>query len=127
MTTGERIKNAREKAGLTLEEVGQRVGRPYQSIQAYERGKRNPKIDKLQQIADALGCPLGDLIEYPTGPPPEGIKKEPAPESGLNEDEVYLVGQFRELNDEGKEKVLEYVSDLTDTGKYQKTLCDSAG
>lgn len=62
LTTGKYIKAARIKAGLTQEGLAQKLGVPYQSISQWERGKRKPKIETLQKIADALEIPLTDLL-----------------------------------------------------------------
>jgi len=55
MTTGERIKAAREKAGLTQAELGDRIGATSQTIAQWETNRRNPKYETLRRIASALG------------------------------------------------------------------------
>lgn len=54
MTVGEKIKSARKKAGLTQKQLGERLGITFQSVAQWETGKRIPKIETLQKIADAL-------------------------------------------------------------------------
>lgn len=66
MTVGERICAAREKMGLTQLDVAQRMGSvSYQSVSQWERGSRNPKIESLERLAEAIGCPLSDLTHDP--------------------------------------------------------------
>lgn len=78
MTTGQRIRTAREKAGMTQKELAQKLGIPYQSIGQWENGHRNPKLETMQRIATALGVHVLDLTG--TGKPldQEGnMKKTP--------------------------------------------------
>ena len=63
MTTGQRIKAARKKAGLTQKELGERMGQSFQSIAQWENDLRNPKLETLQRIANALGISIYELID----------------------------------------------------------------
>lgn len=63
MTTGQRIKAARQQAGLTQTELAEKLGIPYQSISQWERDLRNPKYENLQRIANALNYDVEALIE----------------------------------------------------------------
>lgn len=58
MTVGERIKLARKKAGMTQADLAQKLGIPFQGVSQWERDIRNPKIETLRRIAEALNCPL---------------------------------------------------------------------
>ena len=55
MTTGQRIKEARKKAGLTQKELAAKLGIAYQTLAQWENDLRNPKRETLQKIASALG------------------------------------------------------------------------
>lgn len=59
---GERIMLARRRAGLTQRELGARLGVSHVAVGDIERGKRRPDLDKLGEIADALGVTLRELI-----------------------------------------------------------------
>ena len=59
MTTGERIRAARLRAGLTQQELAEKIGISYQGIGQWERDARKPKIETLSKIADALDVPVG--------------------------------------------------------------------
>ena len=63
MTTGQRIKAARKKAGLTQKELGERLGITYQTLAQWENDLRNPKYDTLKRIAAALNVPIYDLMD----------------------------------------------------------------
>lgn len=58
-----------------------------------------PTIDKVRKVADALGVTVNDLLEYPR-------------EDGLTEKELRLLQLFRDLNEDGKDKALEYIQDI---------------
>lgn len=54
-SVAEKIKAAREKAGLTQAQLAEKVGTTAQNISQYERGIRNPKYNTLEKIAHSLG------------------------------------------------------------------------
>ena len=51
---GERIRTIRQAAGMSLTELGEKVGLNADRMQKYENGQRKPKPDMLKKIADAL-------------------------------------------------------------------------
>ena len=57
------ITAARMAAGMTQAQLAQAIGVKPQQIGNWERGLRNPKLDALQKMADALGCDLSDLMK----------------------------------------------------------------
>ena len=63
VTTGELIKAARLKAGLTQRELSDKLNVSFVNISQWENGTRNPKIETLQRIADALQIPVFELME----------------------------------------------------------------
>ncbi len=56
MTIGERIKAARKAANMTQKKLAELAGTATGTIQQYELGKRQPRIEQLQKIATALDC-----------------------------------------------------------------------
>ena len=62
MNVGERIRAARKQAGMTLEEVADKLGIAGQSVAQWETGRRKPKYGTLQRIADALQIPIESLL-----------------------------------------------------------------
>lgn len=63
MDIGQRIKETRKKAGLTQKELAERANVATVSIQQYERGARQPRLEQLRQIALALGTSVSELVE----------------------------------------------------------------
>lgn len=60
-TTANRIKKLRKKAGLNQSQLAQQTGISEQSISKYERGKRNPKIENLEALANFFKVPFSYL------------------------------------------------------------------
>lgn len=63
MTTGQRIKAARKKAGMTQAVLAEKLGISYVGVSQWENDLRNPKLETLQRIASALGVLLQDLVD----------------------------------------------------------------
>ena len=61
MTTGQRIQQARKKAGLSQKQLGGKLGLSASMIGQWENDLRNPKMETLERIADALGVPLSEI------------------------------------------------------------------
>lgn len=64
MTTGQLIKAARKRAGLTQMELAEKLGVPYQSVGQWERDIRNPKYESLYRIAAALDTSISFLLGH---------------------------------------------------------------
>lgn len=67
MVLGHRLRHLRRKAELTLAELGARVGRPASYLSQVENGRIEPRLGVLGELADALGCTTGELLD-PTPP-----------------------------------------------------------
>lgn len=59
---GHRVRHFRGLAGLTLDELGERVGKPAPYLSMLENGKREPRLGMINALADALDVPVGDLL-----------------------------------------------------------------
>ena len=62
MMIGESIKQARKSKGLSQKELGERLHVSQAMIAQYEKGSRNPKIETVKKIADALNVPFEYLM-----------------------------------------------------------------
>ena len=72
---GKIIRAERNKKGLTLEELGEKVDRDWSYLSQIERGKSVPSIETLARISDALNIPLNSLFK--TGNYVSKSKKDP--------------------------------------------------
>lgn len=59
---GHRLRHFRKRAGLTLDQLGERVGKPAPYLSNLENGKREPRIGLLESLALALNIDLSDLL-----------------------------------------------------------------
>ena len=77
-TLGERLSMARERRGLTQEDVAQRAGLPRQAISRLERGERiHVRSDVLGRLAVALAVSADYLLglDTPEQPTSNGSSK----------------------------------------------------
>lgn len=78
---GKRIRDARKAAGLTQEELAERMGTSSVAVAQWETGRRNPKMGTVSKLAAALGVDVAELVpelktllkEKPEPPPMEPI------------------------------------------------------
>ena len=75
-TMKNRIKELRIENGLKQEQLAKKVGLSEQTISFYELGKRNPKIDKWQKLADFFGVSVPYLQGYAEINIPNDLKFE---------------------------------------------------
>ena len=62
MTLGEKLRNYRKCAGLTQEELADRLYVTRAAVSKWERDQGYPGIDSLKLIAKRLGCTLDELL-----------------------------------------------------------------
>ncbi|MFZ3065462.1 MAG: helix-turn-helix transcriptional regulator [Nitrospirota bacterium] len=64
---GLNLKNLREQKGWSQEKLAEKSGLHRTYISGLERGIRNPTIDILQEVANALGVTPSDLLKDKEG------------------------------------------------------------
>lgn len=133
---GERIKHARQIKGMSQETLARAIGSTKSTISKYELGHREPSLDTIQRIADALRIEFFDLV-VPTGDQAsvDGLltEVEDAKKRGLRvvwkNDNLYLTAPSKEqkillafdkLNAKGREVAVKRVEELTEIPKYQR-------
>jgi len=63
-TFGQRLRHLRRARGLTLTELGDRVGRAPSVLSLLENGRREPKLSLIEQLAKALGVSVAELLSH---------------------------------------------------------------
>ena len=128
MTTGQRIKAARQQAGLTQTELADKLGIPFQSISQWERDTRKPKQETLLKIAKALGVHLRDLsddswleeIDRQLGPEKLKALQEESSSGGtvdeheLSETDQRIIELLLKLDDPARSALLGYANRLVE-------------
>lgn len=115
MTTGQLIKAARKKAGMTQKELGQRIGTTYQTLAQWENDLRNPKFETLQRIANALCVPVQELVEDWSAMDPEDVKDAIVYGGPIGK----VAENMKRLNLTGRERVLAYSADMVKIPEYR--------
>ena len=57
------IKEAREKAGLTQQDLANELGVGQSTVAMWETQKTLPRTDKLPALAKILGCTIDELLK----------------------------------------------------------------
>lgn len=60
--SGQRLRETRKAAGVSVEQLALTIGRTAYSIHEYQRGRVTPPTSIIVAIADTLGCKVDDLL-----------------------------------------------------------------
>ena len=112
MTTGELIKLARKKAGLTQAELGKRLNVSPAAISQFEKASANLTSETVKKIADVLGVDPFSLYSFDMA--------SEALEKNIDKKESGLLDSYRQLNDTGQDKAIEQVELLAKIPEYRK-------
>lgn len=109
MTIGERIKEKRKAARFTQKELAERAGTATGTIQQYELGKRQPRLEQLRRIALALNTSVSELVEpgYWDTLTPEDEKDMFGPDG-----QQRVITALKQMTQAGVEKVADYAEDI---------------
>lgn len=88
VTFGQRLRHLRRARGLTLADLGERVGRAPSQLSLLENGRREPKLSLLNALASALGTSVEELLRRQ--PPSRRAELEIAVEEAQR-DPIYSV------------------------------------
>lgn len=115
-----RLRQAREMAGLTQQDLAEKLGVTKNSISNYENGVSSPKWDILVKIFDVLRVDPNFLYQ-------DDFSSELTEAHILTPQQSTLLAAFDQLNEEGQIKAVEYVEDLVLTGRYKKRPASGLG
>jgi len=59
---GQRIRQAREQKGYTVQELAERTGIKRPNLSRLEHGRHQPSLETLEKIAEALNIPIFELL-----------------------------------------------------------------
>ena len=90
-------------SGKTQKELADIVGVSAPTFNEWVSGKKFPRIDKIQKLADLFGILKSDLIEE---------KEKPVTDDGLTENQRKLIDFAEQLSDDQAEKVLRLMQSI---------------
>lgn len=126
MTIGENIRQARKKAGLTQRQLAEKSGVATITLQQYERGVREPKLDTIAKIARAMNLFASDLISGDQWQNVDMTFTDTTERYGQETPQYYrMIEAFSTLNHTGAEKAAVAVEDLAKVPEYRRE--DGAG
>lgn len=89
----EKLKAARKQKGLSQAALGKLLGVQAQTIGRWETGKSKPNLETVNKLCEILNIPLYSLISKDA-------------DYQLNYDEAFVIKKYRELNDDGKQMII---------------------
>lgn len=88
------LKRYIDQSGKDRRELANTWGFPYSTVTEWVNGKKYPRIDRIEIMADYFGIQKSDLIE-------DKVEQEkPAEDNGLSENVNALIEMVRTLSDE---------------------------
>lgn len=101
----------RKRAKFTQRELANQIGVKNNTISQWESGTNSIDVEILFKICEILDVSVNDMY----GSYAHTNSLAPSAE------ENRLLENYRTMNEEGREKVEGYISDLVQTGRYKKT------
>lgn len=102
---GNKIRTARKEKGITMKELGEKVGLTESNIQRYESGKiKGVDVNLLIKICDVLDLSVPYVMGWEV---PE-----------ISQNEKKLLSFYNKLNSIGQNEACKRVSELTEIDKY---------
>ncbi|WP_038762353.1 helix-turn-helix domain-containing protein [Burkholderia pseudomallei] len=91
---GTAIAEQRRARGLTQAKLAEMIELEQEAVSRWERGTRVPTLHRLQQLSDALGCSVDQLLQRGSKRPNDQLAMIADALSGLDDDERALVVNF---------------------------------
>lgn len=124
---GDRLKEARKNANMTLDELAEKYNKAYSgklskgTLSKYENNKQEPMFTVVTRLAAILNVSVDTLCEFSDEETElaQEVKVIELVQKQWGNDAVSLLNSFVQLNDEGKKKALDIVSDYAANPKYK--------
>lgn len=132
MTLGERIRYARKHRKYTQLQLADMIGAKHNSISGWENNNHLPDVDSLERICEVLNIRpnwiLGkdnimiddDNELHVTDIEFHEINPIDASFDAVSDCSTKLLEIYQSLNQKGKDKLIDYASDLINLTKYKK-------
>lgn len=120
----DRFNNLRRNSGMSLDELSERSGVPKGTLAKITSGiTKSPALETMRSLVYAMGYTLNDLEEPKNTPTPS------TDDAGvLTKEELSRISAaMDQLNEEGRERVVEYAEDLAAGGRFKKPCAAELG
>ncbi len=125
---------AMENAGINQVQLADKLNISKGTVNNWTRGNNSPDVDMVPRICDVLGISVLSIYSPTEFESPEtpATKKSPAPseddEGALTKEELSRISAaMSQLNEEGRERVVEYAEDLAAGGRFKKPCSAELG
>jgi transcriptional regulator with XRE-family HTH domain len=103
-----------EQSGKDRRELANIWGFPYSTVTEWVNGKKYPRIDRIEIMADYFGIQKSDLIEEK---PPEEQQKKPDADEGLSDNMRELMDFVRTVPEDKAAMILSVIRTIVESGK----------
>lgn len=97
------LKRYMELSGKSRTDISEALGISYFTVSDWVNGKKYPRMDKVELLANYFGIQKSDLIEDKTE------KNPPSEELTLSEGEKMLIDLFRKVPEDQQKMVLQMI------------------
>lgn len=97
-----------KERGVTRKDISEALDISYFTVTSWVNGKKYPRMDKVERLADYFGILKSDLIEEMM----IEEKEKPANDDGLTESQRELIAFARTLSEEQAGKVLQLMKSI---------------
>lgn len=98
-----------ERSGKDRRELAEEWGFPYSTVTDWINGKKYPRIDRIETMADYFGIMKSDLIEEKLA---EENEKPTADDDGLSEDLKELITHLKTLPEDKIQMLLQVAKSI---------------
>jgi len=110
--TAKRLRELREKKQVSQDDVSKFLGVERTTYTSYESGRSRP-VRVLNKLAEYYNVSIDYLLGLADLPLPKEVNI-----NTLSDTEKQLIFGFRSLNNAGKEKIISYLSDISNIQSY---------
>lgn len=108
---GDTIKYFREKSGMSQQELAEELGLARSSIATWEINKNCPSLENITTLCRIFNISSDRLL---------GIERTVGAYTPISEEERNIISLYRELNDKGRQMILDTLTAYSLSGMYQK-------
>ncbi|MBN2851551.1 MAG: helix-turn-helix transcriptional regulator [Clostridia bacterium] len=126
MNMGDRIRILRTSLGMTQEELGKIIGVQKSAIRKYESGAiENIKRSSIKLLAETFNVTPSYLMCFDEKAEQQSLSSFNI--NSLDDSTMHICKLYQQLNQDGKNKLLDYMEDLLSVEKYKKNNSSFSG